>query len=59
MKSFKGMTVISTSEAADFSNKLFSRKTMMNSAQSLNSIHTNDNPDCQTPPKRQIASLMD
>jgi hypothetical protein len=59
MKSFKGMTVISTSEAADFSNKLFSRKTMMNSAQSLNSIHTDDNTDCQTPPKRQIASLMD
>jgi hypothetical protein len=54
MKSLKGITVISTSKAADFSNKLFSKKTMVNSAQTLNSIHTNDNPGCQTPPKSRL-----
>jgi hypothetical protein len=54
MKSLKGITVISTSKATDFSNKLFSKKTMVNSAQTLNSIHTNDNPGCQTPSKSRL-----
>ena len=40
MKSLKGITVISKSNEADFSNKLLSKTTKVNSEQSLNSIHT-------------------
>jgi hypothetical protein len=50
MKSLKGITVISKSNEADFSNKLISKTTNVNSEQSLNSIHTSPNPGCQTPP---------
>jgi hypothetical protein len=50
MKSLKGITVISKFDEADFSNKLISKTTKVNSEQSLNSIHTSPNPSCQTPP---------